>query len=117
MGNKAQTETASPPEGLRFLTPGDEGGLIGDLMFAAQGAALVLMAAQEHVEGSDWDTVAAGLSVVLATVANQVDARRFQDLGISLQSDAVDPRHRLYLLERQVAELRKKIAEKQRGRA
>ncbi len=103
-------------EGLRSLTPSDEGGLIGDLMFAAQGAALLLSAAQEHVEGSDWVTVTAGVQVVLASVANQVDARYFERLGICLESDAVDPRHRLYLLEQQAAELREKIAEKQRGR-
>ncbi len=115
MGNKAQTETTSSPEALGFLALSDEAGFIGDLVFAAQGAALLLTAAQEHVEGDDWVTVTAGVQVVLATVANQVDARRFQGLGISLQSAAIDPRHRLYLLERQVAELRKKIAEKQRG--
>ena len=117
MGNKAQTETSSPPEGLGFLTPSDEAGFIGDLVSAAQGAALLLAAAQTHVEGDDWDTVAGGVSVVLATVANQVDARRFQDPGISLQSHAIDPQHRLYLLEKQAAELREKIAAKQRGRS
>ncbi len=113
MGNKAQTETVSPPEGVGFLTPSDEAGFIGDLVSAAQGAALLLAAAQTHVEGDDWDTVAGGVSVVLATVANQVDARRFQDLGISLQSAAIDPQHRLYLLEKKAAELREKIAQKQ----
>ncbi len=117
MGNKAQTETGSTPEGLGFLTPSDEAGFIGDLVSAAQGAALLLAAAQSHVEGNDWDTVAAGVSVVLATVANQMDARRFRDPGISLQSHAIDPQHRLYLLEKQAAELREKIAAKQRGRS
>ena len=117
MGNKAQTETASPPEGLGFLTPSDEAGFIGDLVFAAQGAALLLTAAQEYVEGDDWVTVTSGVSIVLATVANQVDARRFHDLGIFLQSNAIDPHHRLYLLEQQAAKLREKIAEKQRRQA
>ena len=113
---KEAAATGRRPEGLRSLTPSDEGGLIGDLMFAAQGAALLLIAAHSHVEGSDWENVAAGVSVVLATVANQVDARYFEKLGIDLQSDAVDPRHRLYLLEQQVVELREKIAENQQRR-
>ena len=117
MGNKAQTETSSPPEVLGFLSHDDEVGYIGDLVFAAQGAALLLLASHSHVRGDDWENVAIGVSVVLATLANEVDARYFEKPGICLQSDAIDPRHRLYLLERQVAELRKKIAEKQRGRA
>ncbi len=112
MGNKAQTETVSPPEILEFLSRSDEAGFIGDLVFAAQGAALLLTAAQEHIEGDDWVTVTTGVSAVLASLSNQVDARRFQGLGICLQSDAVDPRHRLYLLEKQAAELREKIAAK-----
>ena len=77
MGNKAQKETGSPPEGLRCLSPCDEGGLIGDLMMAAQGAALLLTAAHSHVQGDDWNNVAAGVSVVLKTVANHADARLF----------------------------------------
>lgn len=117
MGNKARTETTSPPEILGFLTPSDEAGFIGDLVFAAQGAALLLTAAQEQVEGDDWVTVTAGVSLVLATVANQVDARRFQGLGISLQSAAIDPHIRLCLLEQQAAKLREKIAEKKRRRS
>ncbi len=115
MGNKAKTESASPPRGFEFATESDRDALVGDLMMAAQGAALLLTAAQENVKGNEWDNVATGISVVLATVANQVDARYFDETGICLQSDAIDPRRRLYLLEQQVAELRKKLAEKQRG--
>ena len=114
MGNKAKTETINPSEILGFRTPSDEAGFIGDLVFAAQGAALLLTAAQEHVEGDDWVTVTTGVSIVLATVANQVDARRFQGLGISLQSDTIDPHIRLCLLEQQAAKLREKIAETKR---
>ena len=77
MGNKAQKETGSPPEGLRCLSPDDEAGLIGDLMMAAQGAALLLTAAHSHVQGDDWENVVAGVSVVLENVANHVDARLF----------------------------------------
>ncbi len=77
MGNKAQKETGSPKEGLRCLSPSDEGGLIGDLMMAAQGAALLLTAAHSRVEGDDWNNVAAGVSVVLERVAKQVDTRLF----------------------------------------
>ncbi len=77
MGIKAQKETDSPPKFVGFLSPDDEGALVGDLVMAAQGAAFVLTAAQEHVEGSDWDVVASGLSVVLVKVANHVDARLF----------------------------------------
>ena len=77
MGNKAQKETGSPPERLRCLSPSDEGGLIGDLMMAAQGAALLLTAAHSHVQGDDWNNVAAGVSVVLERVAKQVDTRLF----------------------------------------
>ncbi len=117
MGNKAQTETTSSPEALGFLALSDEAGFIGDLVFAAQGAALLLTAAQEHVAGDDWVTVTAGVSIVLATAANQVDARRLQNLGICLKSDAIDPHQRLYLLEQQAAEMREKIAEKQRRRS
>ena len=111
MRNKAQTETPSPPRGFEFVTESDRAALVGDLMFAAQGAALLLLAGHSHVQGDDWENVATGVSVVLATLANEVDARYFEDLGISLQSDAVEPRHRLYLLEQQAAELRKKIAQ------
>ena len=117
MGNKAQTETTSPPGRFESATEGDKAALVGDLMMAAQGAALLLTAAHSNIESGEWENVAAGLSVVLASLSNQVDARYFEETGISLQSDAVDPRHRLYLLEQQAAELREKIAEKQRGRA
>ncbi len=77
MGNKAQKETGSPPKFVGFLSPDDEAGLVGDLMMAAQGAALLLTAAHSHVEGDDWNNVAAGVSVVLKTVANHADARLF----------------------------------------
>ncbi len=117
MGNKAQTETTSPPGRFESATESDRAALVGDLMMAAQGAALLLTAAHSNIESSEWENVAAGLSVVLASLSNQVDARYFEETGISLQEDAVDPRHRLYLLEQQAAKLRKKIAEKQSGRA
>ena len=78
MGKKKATRTAANQQPtLMPLTLDDEGGLIGDLMFAAQGAALLLTAAHSHVEGDDWENVAAGVSVVLKTVANHVDARLF----------------------------------------
>ena len=117
MGNKAQTKTSSPPRGFEFATESDRAALVGDLMMAAQGAALLLTAAHSNVESSEWENVVIGISVVLASLSNQVDARYFEETGISLQSDAIDPHHRLYLLEQQAAKLREKIAEKQRGRS
>ncbi len=117
MGNKTQTETTSPPRRFESATESERADLVGDLMIAAQGAALLLTAAHSNIESGEWENVATGLSVVLASLANQVDARYFEETGISLQEDAVDPRLRLCLLEQQAAELREKIAEKQRGRA
>ncbi len=117
MGNKAQTETTSPPGRFESATESDKAALVGDLMMAAQGAALLLTAAHSNIESGEWENVAAGISVVLASLSNQVDARYFEETGISLQSDAIDPHHRLYLLEQQAAELREKLAEKQRRRA
>ncbi len=117
MGNKAQTETSSPPRGFEFATESDRAALVGDLMMAAQGASLFLTAAHGNIESGEWENVTTGISVVLASLSNQVDARYFEETGISLQSDAIHPQHRLYLLEQQAAELREKIAAKQRGRA
>ncbi len=117
MGNKAQTETTSPPGRFESATESDRAALVGDLMMAAQGAALLLTAAHSNIESSEWENVATGLSVVLASLSNQVDARYFEETGILLHEDAVDPRLRLYLLEQQAAELREKIAEKQGGRS
>ena len=117
MGNKTQTETSGPPRGFEFATESDRAALVGDLMMAAQGAALLLIAAHSNIESGEWENVATGISVVLASLANQVDARYFEETGICVQSDAVDPRHRLYLLEQQAAELREKLAEKQRRRS
>ncbi len=117
MGNKAQTEASSPPKVVGFLSPDEEAGAVGDLMMAAQGAALLLIAAQGNVKGNEWDNVAIGISVVLASLSNQVDARYFEETGICLQSDAIHPKHRLYLLEQQAAKLRAKIAEKQKRRS
>jgi hypothetical protein len=114
---QVQTETTSPPGRFESATESDKAALVGDLMMAAQGAALLLTAAHSNIESSEWENVAAGLSVVLASLSNQVDARYFEETDISLHENAVDPRLRLCLLERQVAELREKIAEKQRGRA
>ena len=116
MGNKAQTETTSPPGRFESATEGDRAALVGDLMMAAQGAALLLNAAHSNIESGEWENVATGISVVLASLSNQVDARYFEETGISLQEDAVDPRLRLCLLEQQVAKLRQKIAENQRGK-
>ncbi len=112
MASKTQTETDSPPKFAGFLSPNEEAGAVGDLMMAAQGAALLLLAAEGNVKGSEWDNVAIGISVVLASLSNQVDARYFGEIGISLQKDAIHPKHRLYLLEQQVAKVRAKIAEK-----
>ena len=112
MGNKAQTKTTSPPKFVGFLSPDDEARSIGDLMMAAQGAALLLIAAQGSLKGNQWDNVAIGISVVLASLSNQVDARYFEETGICLQSDAIHPKHRLYLLEQQAAKVRAKIAAK-----
>ena len=117
MGNKAQTETVRPPGRFESATESDRAALVGDLMMAAQGAALLLTAAHSNIESGEWENVATGISVVLASLSNQVDARYFEETDISLQEDAVDPRHRLYLLEQQAAELREKIAEKKGGRS
>ncbi len=113
MGNKPQTETASPPGRFESASESDRAALVGDLMMAAQGAALLLTAAHSNIESGEWENVATGISVVLASLSNQVDARYFEETDISLHEDAVDPRLRLCLLERQAAELREKIAEKQ----
>ncbi len=92
--------------------------VVDDLLYVAQGAALVLRGAQESLKNTgDWQVVAGGLIVALASAANQVDVYKYEGVGICLEADAVDPRARLYVLEKEAAKLRAKIAARQRGRA
>jgi hypothetical protein len=92
--------------------------VVDDLLYVAQGAALVLRGAQETLRTTGhWQVVAGGLIVALASAANLVDVYKYEGVGICLEADAVDPRARLYVLEKQAAELWEKIAEKQRGRS
>ncbi len=89
--------------------------VVDDLLYVAQGAALVLRGAQETLRNTgDWQVVAGGLIVALASAANQVDVYKYEGTGICLEADAVDPRSRLYVLEKEVAKVRAKIAEKGR---
>ena len=88
--------------------------VVDDLLYVAQGAALVLRGAQESLRKTgDWQAVAGGLIVALASAANRVDVYKYEGVGIPLETDAVDPDARLYVLEKQVAKLRAKIAAKQ----
>ncbi len=84
-----------------------------ELLYVAQGAALVLRGAQESLRTTgDWQVVAGGLIVALASAANLVDVYMYEGVGICLEAHAVDPRARLYVLEKEVAKVRAKIAAK-----
>lgn len=92
--------------------------VVDELLYVAQGAALVLRGAQESLKNTgDWQVVAGGLIVALASAANLVDVYKYEGVGICLEAHAVDPESRLYVLEKEVAKVRAKIAEKQRARS
>ena len=111
--NGQSVETQEPTRPEWFDCPSRD--YAGDLVFVAQGAALVLQGVREHLnDNGDWENVVGGLTVALASVANRVDAYTHEDIGICLEADAVDPEARLYVLEKQVAKVRAKIAEKGR---
>ena len=113
-GQSVETQEPTRPEWFDF--PSRD--YAGDLVLVAQGAALVLHGVREHLKNNgDWENVVGGLTVALASVANRVDVYTHEDIGICLEADAVDPESRLYVLEKQVAKVRAKIAAKQRGRS
>ncbi len=108
-GKSVETQEPTKPEWFDF--PPRE--YVGDLVFVAQGASLVLHGVREHLKNNgDWENVVGGLTVALASVANRVDVCTFEDIGICLEADAVDPESRLYVLEKKIAKVRAKIAAK-----
>jgi hypothetical protein len=101
------SEQLSVPRGFEYSEK-EQITMVGDLVAAAQGVALVLRGIDQHLPDREWMTVVMGLSTALAAVANRVDAYVFQQGGICVASDAIPGVHLVYILEKQAAKLRQK---------
>jgi len=104
----AMDQPEEQPEPVGFAK--DQGGLIGDLTTAARGAALLLLAAQEHLSEPEWCNLAAGLSTTLKAIADEVDVYHFRTAGDIASVEF--PEHLAYVLEKELAKVRAKITEK-----
>ncbi len=88
--------------------------IVANLQQVAKGASLILLALNDSFSspGKINNTVTSGIGEALEIVADEVELYLFEK-----PVGAGAPHHELYVLEKEVAKVRAKIAEKQRGRS
>ncbi len=88
--------------------------MVANLQQVSKGASLILLALNDSFSspGKINNTVTSGIGEALAIVADEVELYLFEK-----PVGAGAPHHELYVLEKEAAKLRAKIAAKQRGRS